>query len=123
MKEAAGTYVHVLNGRLRIKVPEVKGSTRVANVVTEAVSALPGIADVTANHLTGNVLVLYNSAVCSPDQIVACLKGLNCLSVPLSALNPQPVYRRVETLGSRLAEAAIRSTLEIAVSRLLTAIL
>ena len=57
-------YLHAIDGRLRIKVPEVKGSPGSAQAIREQLHARYGIDKVYANPTTGNVLIQYH-----PDQI------------------------------------------------------
>jgi len=53
-------YLHALEGRLRIKLVDVKGHAARARDVEERVRELPGVDLATANPVTGNVLVLYD---------------------------------------------------------------
>jgi hypothetical protein len=59
-------YVHAIDGRLRIKVPEVKRSVEFARRVEELFRSVEGIREVRANPITGNVLFLH-----APDRIAA----------------------------------------------------
>jgi hypothetical protein len=59
-------YVHSLDGRLRLKVPEVRRSPAHAERVEALFRGLDGIREVRANPLTGNVLFLHD-----PDRIAA----------------------------------------------------
>ena len=74
------SYVHMLEGRLRIKVSEIKGSSERAVEIEEALSRLNGILHVKANELTGNVLVLFDSALTNHYHIIGTLKDLGCLN-------------------------------------------
>ena len=73
-------YCHILDGRIRIKVPEVKGSHAMAGEVEGELAKLNGVAHVKANPLTGNVLVLFDSQVINHYHVVAVIKDLNCLN-------------------------------------------
>jgi hypothetical protein len=59
-------YVHIIEGRIRIKVPEVKRSVAFARRVEAMFREVPGIEEVRANPITGNVLFLHD-----PDRIAA----------------------------------------------------
>src|ERR671923_1535809 len=67
-------YLHVLDGRLRIKLPKVKGAPHRALAVEQLLLGLDGVTDVTANPTTGNVLVLFASAVIGQHDIIAALQ-------------------------------------------------
>jgi len=73
-------YSHILDGRIRIKVPEVKGSHAMAGEMESQLAKLNGVAHVKANPLTGYVLVLFDSRVISHYNVYAAIKDLNCLN-------------------------------------------
>jgi copper chaperone CopZ len=59
-------YVHAINGRMRVKVPEVKRSARFARRIEEWLGSIHGVREVRANPVTGNVLIFHD-----PDRIAA----------------------------------------------------
>ena len=73
-------YGYILDGRIRIKVPEIKGSHEMAGVVEGLMAKLQGVAHVHANPLTGNVRVLFDSQVISYYQVFAVINDLRCLN-------------------------------------------
>jgi copper chaperone CopZ len=107
-------YLHVLDGRLRIKVPEVKGAPLKASKVTGALSKLRGVTYVQANPTTGSVLVLFESEIISPEQIVQALRQTGCLLEAGVVSPPAGVQERV---GQRLAETLLHSVFEAAIQR------
>jgi Ca2+-transporting ATPase len=74
-------YCHILDGRIRIKTPEVKGSHAMAGELESQLSKLNGITHVKANPLTGYILVLFDSQLISHYQVFAVINDLNCLNV------------------------------------------
>lgn len=60
----------ILNGRIRIKVPEVKGSPAIAGTMESQLAQLEGVAHVKANLLTGDVLVRFDARVFSHYQVL-----------------------------------------------------
>src|SRR5262245_13501166 len=64
----APSYLHALEGRLRIKVPEVKGCSRRARDLEQHFTPLSPIEYVSANPVTGNVLFLYDSGRTTTDE-------------------------------------------------------
>jgi hypothetical protein len=73
-------YWHILDGRIRIKVPEVKGSDAMAGEMESQLAKLKGVAHGKANPLTGYVLVLFDSQVISHYQVFAVINDLTCLT-------------------------------------------
>jgi hypothetical protein len=111
-------YLHVLAGRLRTKVLRVQGAPLKAREVEQAVRRLDGITQVTANPITGNVLIEFNSQAIDPRQILAILNDLDGLE-----RNPAAARRSSQQLWSALAQYVLASAVETAATRLLRAAL
>ena len=107
-------YLHVLDGRLRIKVPEVKGAPLKASKVMEDLSKLHGVTYVQANPTTGSVLVLFESEIISSEQIVQALRQTGCRLD--SGIVSTPGGGQ-EGVGQRLAETLLHSVFEAAIQR------
>src|SRR5258706_10849239 len=73
-------YLHVLNGRLRIKIPEIKGTYKRALVLEQQFLKLEGIHDVAANPTTGNVLILFDSMLLDHRDIIAAIQRYGYLT-------------------------------------------
>lgn len=56
------SYIHTLKGRLRINVSCLKGNKSRATTLEQDLRGLEGVRQVTANPMTGNVLIEYDSA-------------------------------------------------------------
>jgi cation transport ATPase len=117
-------YFHALNGRLRIKISKVKGSAQKAMEVEQLLREVEGIWHVRANPTTGNVLIRYN-----PDQIEqsAVLHALERLDYLRQDEVVQTPDRRdnwaLGEVGEAMAETLIRMTMELAVQRLVSALI
>jgi hypothetical protein len=74
-------YYHKLDGRIRIEVPEVKGSLAMAGELERQLTKLNGVTHVQVNPLTGYVLVLFDYQVLSHYHIFAVINDLKCLNV------------------------------------------
>jgi cation transport ATPase len=121
---ADSSYVHALEGRLRIKIPRVKGAARRAQEVERHLRQSAGIEDVSANPTTGNVLILYNSHLIDQEDIISSLKEVGFLSHPShrgSGGNNPPSAQHgvVEKVTSTVAA----SLMEFALSRLVSALI
>ena len=106
-------YLHVLDGRVRIKLPQVKGAPKRALAVEQLLLGLNGVTDVTANPITGNVLVLFTSAVISQHDILAVLQKTGYFSDDHVAAQGR------ESLISMVVQSAI----ELAIKRLFLALI
>jgi hypothetical protein len=74
-------YYHKLDGRIRIKVPEIKGSPAMAGELESLLAKLNGVTHVQVNPLTGYVLVLFDYQVISHYQVFAVINDIKCLNV------------------------------------------
>jgi hypothetical protein len=106
-------YVHILDGRLRIKLPQIKGAPQRALAVEQLLRGLEGITDVSPNPITGNVLVLFTSAVTSQHTIIAALQQTGYLRDNHAAEPSQP----------GLMSIVVHSVLETALERLVLALI
>src|SRR5437870_10057613 len=59
MMTQAIQIIHALPGRVRVRLPRLKGNTSLAGEVERTLTALQGIRHVEASTTTGSVLVLY----------------------------------------------------------------
>ena len=107
------TYLHVLEGRLRVKVPDVKRSRVKAQKIEAALLAIDGITEVKSNPRTGNVLVFFDSKKLTPLQVISTTRELSQFGVP-ARLSKTPTHRIAETL--------VQSALQIALERMLLAL-
>ena len=102
-------YLHVLDGRVRIKIPAIKGAPQRALAIEQRLLALDGINTVTANPTTGNVLILFESTIISHNDIIAAIQKLGYLTEP----SPIPRPER-----NHLINFVVQSAVELALERL-----
>jgi hypothetical protein len=74
-------YYHKLDGRIRIKVSEVKGSPGMAGELESQLAKLNGVTHVQVDTLTGYVLVLFDYQVISHYHVFAVINDIKCLNV------------------------------------------
>jgi hypothetical protein len=118
------SYVHALEGRLRIKIPKVKGSAGRAQEVEQHLRQFTGVEDASANPITGNVLILYDPRLTEQGQIFSSLKEKEYLTKPNSGGNlsnnpastPQGVVEKVTATMTAIL-------MEVALSRLVSALI
>lgn len=106
-------YLHVLDGRLRIKLPQVKGAPQRALAVEQLLRGLVGVTEVTANPITGNVLVLFTSTVISQHDILAALQQTGYLRN----------YHTEEPGQTSFLSMVVHSALETVLERLVLALI
>jgi hypothetical protein len=83
-------YVHAIEGRLRIKVPEVKRSPSRARQIEERFRALEGVHVVRANPTTGNVLFLHDPGRIAAREILGALIAAGYLGMGVDGSEARP---------------------------------
>jgi ribosome-associated translation inhibitor RaiA len=68
--------LHNLDGRIRIKVPEVKISPAMADELESRLAKLKGV-----THVLANILVLFDYQVISHYHVFAVINDVKCLNV------------------------------------------
>src|SRR5262245_16204228 len=76
------SVLHVLAGRVRVKLSAVKGAPEQAREIENRLSEFVGIEKVTANPTTGSVLVFYDTGRTGVSEIVDALRCWGYLSEP-----------------------------------------
>jgi copper chaperone CopZ len=121
------SYSHATPGRLRIKVPQVKGSQANGQKVERALKRIRGVNSVRANPLTGNVLVLFDSDSLTHKDVVDILVMQGYLKRK-SNDSRRPRRRsldqifRPEYVGKAVADVVLQTAVEFAVKRALLAL-
>ena len=117
-------YMHALNGRLRVKVAELKGLRMKALEVEGKLHKIDGITHVRANPTTGNVLVLYDPASIGQYEILGALQRLGYLGGSgYSRVAAGSYPRAFKGVGETLARTLMHTTMELAVQRLVSALI
>lgn len=96
-------YIHAIEGRLRIKVPEVRRSPQRARRVEELFRGIEGVREVRANPITGNVLFLHDPDRIAARVILGSLIAAGYLGMGDARVLPQPAA------GEELADALARA--------------
>src|ERR1051326_1122329 len=111
------SYVHAIEGRLRIKIAGIKHSEGNAARVKSDLEELAGIRHVNANPATGNVLVLFDPSTIDQEQIIAKLNVMKSFE--------QSTWRQSDggpQLSGRIAETLVQSALQMALERVILAL-
>jgi hypothetical protein len=112
--------LHVLDGRLRIKVPGIKHAPLKVAEVVHTLRRQQGVTTVHASPVTGTVLVLFVSHIIGPVQILQTLQRLEC-SPPVSSATVED--GALQRIGQKLAETLIQSLCERAIQRVFMALM
>ncbi len=116
-------YIHALDGRLRIKLVEVKGSPSKALEIESRLREYPGIHQVSANPVTGNVLILYDPVKLAQHEVLDTLRSLGLLREHGQAGKADGHGVGSAHLSKLLADSLARTTMELALQGLIRALI
>jgi hypothetical protein len=117
IKMSVPSYVHAIDGRLRIKVPVIKGSPARAARITCALEVLSGIRYVKANPTTGNVLILFDPLMLRQEQVIGKLVEMNGFAETNGQYSTVPLR-----VSGKIAETLVQSAVQIALERVILAL-
>jgi hypothetical protein len=117
------SYIHSLEGRLRIKIPQLKGAAEQALEVERHLRHLTGVESVSANPVTGSVLILYNPRLIDQGRLLSRIKEFVYLS--LSSPNAVRAQAAAATPGivAKVTTTVTASLMEVALTRLVAALI
>lgn len=109
-------YVHVLDGRVRVKVPAIRRRETAAQALKNDLSCLDGVLTVQANSMTGNVLVRFDHKIVDATEIIAAIGHLSGYQIPLPAPEETPksdleIHPIVINLGREIGKQILKNTL------------
>jgi hypothetical protein len=114
-------YVHMAQGRLRIKITGLKRSPETSVAIESNLGSLGGVTQVTANPLTGNLLVLFEPEDTSHEQIINHLKLEGYLKSVQKA--PKADGGDYNGVTKAISEMVIQMAVEAALKRFIFAII
>ena len=108
------SYLHSLDGRLRVKVAEVKGDPDHARHVETCLRQRPEVTRAEANPVTGNVLVVYESEEMDQEAVLDALRGMGCFRPP--AERPEASQQAADFVTDVLVQSAFSAALKYVVA-------
>jgi hypothetical protein len=110
-------YLHDIPGRLRVQIPRLKNRPHRCETVTSLLTAVDGVNRVSANGLTGSLLVHYDTDAIDSHRILRRLADTGLFDESATV----GVHHRMETAGSKATEAIGKAVFGWAVGRVLDA--
>lgn len=103
--------IHALEGRVRLKLAEIKGNSHKARRLEAYLTGVNGVETVSANPMTGSVLIFYQPHILSQKEIIRSLvRGGNLGSAPPPE-SGSAFPGTFRELGGRLALAMVEAVL------------
>lgn len=98
-------YLHSISGRLRVKIPLVKGQPKKALAIQSLLEDLEGVESISANTITGSVVVKYDPAMLHSDQILSLLKKNDYFDETRAVTLDHAVVEAGSRVGQALSKA------------------
>jgi copper chaperone CopZ len=107
-------YVHHVpgTGRLRVKIPFMKGNPNTAEDVKRLLDAIAGIDSTAVSTTTGSVVVNYNEKAVDSKQILDILKRNGYFDDSKVVTNDQVIEAAVSKAGEMVSKALVGLFLE-----------
>jgi copper chaperone CopZ len=97
-------YVHAINGRMRVKVPEVKRSVKFARRIEGWLGSMEGVREVRANPVTGNVLILHDPEMIAGREILGALVAAGYMGMGIAEADESVPPDTALVLATQAAE-------------------
>ncbi len=108
-------YLHETPGRLRIKIPGLRGKPEATRAVQEELLDLDGIQEVSANAVTGSIVVISDRDVPASQPVLDRLQALGYIDAsrgePAARYNDQALSRAGAAMGKALVGMAVERAL------------
>lgn len=112
-------YLHNVPGRIRIKTPLVKGKHAIAQDLEEKIRVLPGVKMVSANALTGSILVHYDENGIDAGAIADLVSRETGLDLSGAAHPDRYVEEALSKAGEVVGEKIGKAVLGLVIGQLL----
>jgi len=126
--KVSSSYFHSINGRLRIKIAQVKGSPARALELESHLLGIDGIRYIKANPTTGNVLALYDHNRIGQAQLIDALQTSGYLTengniekmTGIAIPDHQKLHEElVKRLLAHLAQVMVKAAFQCLISALI----
>lgn len=114
-------YVHSSSGRLRVQLPLFRRKPRIAAAVETTVAAIEGVTSVSANTVTGSVIIAYDHRALSPAALWEELARLGYVERSSTPPARPPSSESFGTIPERLVDCFGRAFLQVLAERSATA--
>jgi hypothetical protein len=98
-------YVHHTPGRVRVRIPDIKGNPRKAKRVQELFENVEGIDQVTLNALTGSLVVHYDADRMGSDSVLDILRQNHYFDDTKAITNEEYIQNSVSKAGRSFGKA------------------
>jgi len=98
-------YIHSVPGRLRIKIPAIKGHAERAMVIQSLLKDIEAVESIRANTVTGSLVVKYQPGRFARNEILSILKENGCFDASQAFTLDHVVVKTSSKAGRALSKA------------------
>ena len=98
-------YIHETPGRVRIKIPSIKGKPDRGQEALAVLQSLRGIENATINHLTGSIVINYDPQTTSTEVILLVLADSGFVAPEIVKKKTTAVYKSSAMAGEAIGRA------------------
>ena len=100
---------HYIKGRLRVKIPAIKGNAQTAEFMEKALSPITGMKSVSVNPLLGTVLLKFDEAALSPEIVITALS--RCFNFDAAVKNRKSILgKELKLFRFAIDQAVLKKT-------------
>lgn len=107
MNTENGYYIHQTPGRLRVRIPGIKGVEAAGEAITKILRDLEGVRLASVNTITGSVIIQHDPDSSSGDDILERLAEHGLIDADRMFTNDQMFSKAATRAGERLSKVAI----------------
>jgi copper chaperone CopZ len=100
-------YVHNTPGRLRVKIPSIKGSPKFANDIEGILRTIEGIDSTAVNTLTGSIVINYDRNIVSSEAVLSILEKKGYFEILKAVSNDRTIEAAVSKAGGVVGRAVL----------------
>ena len=98
-------YIHTIPGRMRIKIPSIKGNPLMGETIQKFIASIQGVLSTALNPLTGSITIHYDFQTVRSDQILNLLDEKGYFDLSKAITNDQYIQRSLSNAGHFISRA------------------
>ncbi len=107
-----GYYLHEIPGRLRVKIPDLKRNPQSAWDVQVLLKNLPGVKSISANTITGSIIVHYDQRLMNTAAIVNILAREGYIDLAKVLFNKERKENAIDVVAQAVSKAIVGFVLD-----------
>ncbi len=110
-------YLHETPGRLRIKIPGLRGDSETVNAIRDDLMRRRGVQDVQANPVTGSITVIHDPDDVKAHNVLEWFREQGAIEEGWDGRRPQMADPALSKAGAALGKALFGFAVDLALER------